>query len=208
MARSSARTYDPSTGQWTKTPVLMEGDSSTQEVTDSSSGDNLTSSSTDSESAKGATEKDYNLIEYNTLNGTLNFIANEKTIKLKAGDTVTLDGLGKYLSGDYYVQDVTRTINASGYSHTATLIKTDFGATLKTNASGNVTVKETTTTDSTAKDKNDTNKTHTLKKGQTLWTLAVMYYNDGSKYTKIATANNITVEQFTRLPIGKKIIIP
>lgn len=210
MARSSERTYDPATGQWTKSTTLtLDAEPHTKPEPSSDSGSNLTSSTSDSSSATGSTEKEYNTIEYNTLNGSLNFIANEKTIKLKAGDTVTLKGLGKYLSGDYYVQDVTRSISSSGYSHSATLIKTDFGATLKTSTtSGSETPKETEAVESTAKESNDTTKTHTLKKGETLWGLAVKYYNDGSKYTKIATANNITAEQFNKLPIGKKLIIP
>lgn len=208
MARVAERIYDPSTGTWTKSVAIVKEDTPTTQDTTNTGNDNLTSSSSDSSSAQGATEKDYNLIEYNILTGDLSFIPDKKTIKIKAGDTITLDGLGKYLSGDYYVQDVTRTINSSGYSHTATLIKTDFGATLKTSNSGSASAKETSTVDSTATDSKNTSKTHVLKKGQTLWGLAVIYYNDGSKYPKIAEANNVTPEQFTKLPIGKKITIP
>lgn len=207
MARVAERVYDPSTGTWTKSVTLVE-DTPAPQDTSSTGDDNLTSSSTDNSSAQGATEKDYNLIEYNILTGDLSFIPDKNTIKIKAGDTITLDGLGKYLSGDYYVQDVTRSISSSGYSHTATLIKTDFGSTLKTSNSGSASAKETAPVESTAVDNTNTSKTHTLKKGQTLWGLAVIYYGTGSLYTKIAEANNITPEQFTKLPIGKKIIIP
>lgn len=91
----------------------------------------MSSSNTDGNSSTGKTEKKYNTIIINTLQGTLSFIATEKTIKLNAGDTVKLEGLGRYLSGNYYVKDITRSIGANGYSHNATLIKTDFGKSLK-----------------------------------------------------------------------------
>lgn len=231
IARGATRIYNPVTGTWTKTTpvpfsVMSEKalaeynkdlaktamDYANRETNTIPVGsvalktkDYLTASSTDSGSATGAAEKDYNLIEYNILTGILTFIGNEKTIKMKAGDTITLDGLGKYLSGDYYVQDVTRVINESGYSHTATLIKTDFGDTLKTSSKNDV-KNETSTTDSTKSDGNG--RVHILKKGECLWGLAVKYYNDGSKYKSIASANNIPPEQYTKLQIGRKIVIP
>ena len=37
----------------------------------------------------------------------------------------------EFLSGNYYVKDVTRQISSSGYSHSATLIRTDVGNSLK-----------------------------------------------------------------------------
>lgn len=209
MARSSVRTYDPATGTWVSSVIETADEvSNAQEVVKTQGNDNLTSNSTDSNSPEGSAEKEHNAIEYNILSGTLNFIANEKTIKLRAGDTVTLEGLGINLSGDYYVQDVTRSISASGYSHKATLIKTDFGSTLKTIVKSGVTPKETTKVESTARDSSDTNMYHTLKKGETLWGLAVKYYNDGSKYPKIADANNITPDQYSKLRAGTKLIIP
>lgn len=130
MARTSSYVYDPVTKSWSKS--TSNKDTKTNSGTTKKSGtDNLQASNTDSSTATGSTEQQYNNIEVNTLKGTLTFIVNDRTIKLKVGDTVNLQGIGKYLSGNYYIKEIRRTINATGYSHTATCIKTDFGSSLK-----------------------------------------------------------------------------
>ena len=134
MARKSNYNYDPKTGSWSKTTSdVKEEKQNTPKNTPqpTSSKGSMTSSDTDKNSSRGKAEKKYNNIEINTLTGNLNYIVTPQTVKLSAGDTVKLKGLGKYLSGNYYVQDVTRQISSSGYTHSATLIKTDFGKTLK-----------------------------------------------------------------------------
>ena len=137
MPRSSSYTYDPSTGEWTSNPSSgnSSNNSSNNSSSSNSSGNNLTSSTSDSNSSAGSVEQKYNTIEINTLEGTLNFIVTKETIKLKAGDTVKINGIGKHLSGSYYVKDITRQISSNGYSHSATLIKTDFGNSLKVSTS-------------------------------------------------------------------------
>lgn len=139
MARTSSYTYDPQTGTWSKSTSGSNDSSSsttksggsTSNPSSSTSSGNLTASTGDSQTSTGATEQKYNYIEINTLVGQLSFIVTEQTIKLKAGDTVKLKGLGKYLSGKYYVKEMNRVISSNGYSHSAVLIKTDFGDTLK-----------------------------------------------------------------------------
>ena len=144
--RSSSMTYNPSTGTWSSSggggsSSSSNGGSSKPSSNSGStkpsgsSGGNLTSTNSNSSSATGSAEKKYNTIEYNILEGQIKFIATKETIKLTAGDTVKLNGLGKYLSGKYFVQDVTRKVDKDGYTHYATLIKTDFGNSLKTASS-------------------------------------------------------------------------
>lgn len=48
-------------------------------------------------------------------------------------------------------------------------------------------------------------KTYTVKKGDTLWAIAKKYYGDGSKYTKIKTANGL---KSNTIVIGQKLKIP
>lgn len=218
MARSSSYTYDPKTGKWTKT---TDSDSSSSSNNNSSSsnnsnGDNLTSSSTDKDSSTGSVEKKYNTIEINTLSGTLNFIVTKETIKLKAGDTVKLSGLGKYLSGNYYVKDITRQISSNGYSHSATLIKTDFGTSLKTSTS---TSKKKTTTktstkkttkkvESSSKTTTTPKRTYTVKRGDCLWNIAKKYYGNGALYTKIYNANKNKISNPNLIYVGQVFVIP
>ncbi len=49
-------------------------------------------------------------------------------------------------------------------------------------------------------------RTHTVRKGDTLWSLAMKFYGDGKRWREIAQANNI--EDETKLPIGKVLTIP
>ena len=225
MARSGSMTYDPTTGKWSssggggssnrrpssgggnKQPSSGSGNTKPS----SSSGGNMTSSNSNPNSSTGSAEKKYNTIEYNILTGQLKFIATKETIKLTAGDTVKLNGLGKYLSGLYFVQDVTRQISKEGYSHSATVIKTDFGNSLKKTSTSTVdkkVPKKKKGTQPAKKPKKTSQRIHYLKAGECLWSVARKYYGNGAQYPKIAKANNISPSQYRSLPIGLKLIIP
>lgn len=229
MSRSSSYNYDPKTGKWTKTTSnsgsssKSSSSSSSKSSSKSSSssgskGDNLSSSSSNKNESKGSVEKKYNTIEINTLNGTLNFIVTEETIKLKAGDTVKLQGLGKYLSGNYYVKDITRQISNNGYSHSATLIKTDFGESLKTasktSAKKNSTKKSTKKSSTTKKKVSSSSssksaqRTYTVKKGDCLWNIAKKFYGNGALYTKIYDANTKKIANPNLIYVGQVFVIP
>lgn len=212
MARSSSYTYDPKTGEWKKSTTTSSSSSSSSSSTSSSSsssGDNLTSSTSSSSSSTGSTEKQYNTIEINTLEGTLSFIVTEETIKLSAGDTVKIKGIGKSLSGKYYVKDVTRQISSNGYSHSATLIKTDFGNSLKTSTTSTkktTAVKETKVkSESTA---STAQRTYTVKKGDCLWNIAKQFYGNGASYTKIYDANTNKIANPNLIYPGQVFVIP
>ena len=230
MPRGSSYNYDPKTGEWTKTTSnssssskssgsskssSSSGSSSSSNSSNSSKGDNLSSSSSNKNESKGSVEKKYNTIEINTLNGTLNFIVTEETIKLKAGDTVKLQGLGKYLSGDYYVKDITRQISNNGYSHSATLIKTDFGNSLKTvsktsakNNNNNTKKDSTKKKVSSSSSSKSAKRTYTVKKGDCLWNIAKKFYGNGALYTKIYDANTNKIANPNLIYVGQVFVIP
>lgn len=225
MARSSSYTYDPKTGKWTKKTTNTGGGSSNRGgggssnkktnggSTSNNGGSNLTSSNSNKNSSTGSTEKKHNYIEINTLSGTLNFIVTEETIKLKAGDTVKLKGLGSYLSGNYYVQDLTRQISSNGYSHSATLIKTDFGKSLKTSTS---TTNKKTKKKTPKKQKkvasspkaSSAKRTYTVKRGDCLWNIAKRFYGNGAKYTRIYDANTNKIANPNLIYPGQIFVIP
>ena len=76
--------------------------------------------------------KEYVEHEFFTLEGDLSLIPDTGTVRIKAGDTVNCFGLGKHLSGAYFVDEVTRTIdNGDGYSHSIMVRKNGFGDGLK-----------------------------------------------------------------------------
>ena len=204
-------TYDPQTGKWTKngggSSSSKSNKSGSKSSSNSKSGDNLTASSSSKNDSSGQVEKKYNYIEVNTLSGTLNFIVNEDTIKLKAGDTVKLNGLGKYLSGNYYVKDITRQISSSGYSHSATLIKTDVGSSLKTSTKSKD--KKKPVKNVTSSPNNSTaQRTYTVKKGDCLWNIAKKFYGNGSAYTKIYDANTNKIANPNLIYPGQVFVIP
>ena len=221
MGRATQYVYDPKTGEWKKT-TTSSSNSTTKTNTTSNSGDNLTSKSTDKDSSTGSVEKKYNDIEINTLMGTLNFIATKETIKLKAGDTVKLKGLGKHLSGNYYIKDLTRVIGSNGYSHSATLIKTNFGKSLKTSSKTTkkkdtkpsttkkktVTKKKTTKKVTSTKTAKTAKRTYTVKRGDCLWNIAKRFYGKGSLYTRIYDANTNKIANPNLIYPGQVFIIP
>jgi len=192
--------FDPSTGKWSTLTTYSDSDT----VTPSDSG-----SDSDKTTSKGKADKEYKEIEINTLTGELEVVPNEITIKIKSGDTVALKGLGKYLSGQYFVNSVTRKIdNQAGYSHSFTVLKTGFGSSsLKGNVRSEVESAETTDRPAELNKESET-KTHVMSSGDTLSSLAFKYYGDPSQYNKIAEANGISEDEYGKIPVGKELKIP
>ena len=157
------------------------------------------------------TVKKYNDIEINTLEGALNFIVTEETIKVKAGDTIKLQGIGTHLSGSYYVKDITRQISSNGYSHSATLIKTDFGSEIKVATSSSkksTTVKKEEKKVASTTKSSEAKRTYTVKKGDSLWKIAKQFYGNGALYTKIYDANTKKIANPNLIYVGQVFVIP
>lgn len=97
----------------------------------SSSGSSPSSDSTQVNSSDTA-KKAQAVLEYNTLTGELVLRLCTNSLKVKVNKTITLSGVGKYLSGQYYVEGVKYTLSANNQFEIAcTLIKTGFGDNLK-----------------------------------------------------------------------------
>lgn len=121
--------YNSETGTWVPaSPTSTGGDSQSDSSNESVSGPSETSKV----DSKTAAEKEFIEVEFNTLTGDLSLTSTEKSIRLKVNDTIKLEGLGKYLSGLYFVTSVRRTLNKdSGYTHSLSLVKNGFGNSLK-----------------------------------------------------------------------------
>lgn len=121
--------YDPKLGKWV--PVTGTASADTSDTLDSTN--SSVEVAGDSEvNSKDAADKEYIEIEFNTLEGELLLTSTEKSIRVQVGNTIRLEGLGKYLSGLYFVSKVKRTLDKdNGYTHTFTVIKTGFGNSLK-----------------------------------------------------------------------------
>lgn len=74
--------------------------------------------------------------ELTYLTGDAEVEPNSVTFSTKAGNTVSLTGLGKYLSGLYFVTEVSTEITTSGLSLKYSVLKNGFGKTLKPYSEG------------------------------------------------------------------------
>lgn len=130
-------TYDQKTGRWvpvisTTTPPSSPKDDPISKVPNTSTGKD-TSSSVDS---KTEADKEFIETEFNTLVGDLSVTPSKRSIRLRVNNTVELKGFGNYLSGQYFVSGIKRTISRdSGYSQTLTVLKNGFGDSLKKSSS-------------------------------------------------------------------------
>lgn len=134
-----ARQYDPKTRTWkivddSKGKVVTTP--SKKKNNSGSNKSNLSSNNTDKNTSTGAVEQEYNNIEVNTLEGTVSVVPTPDTLKVKVGDTVSLQGFGNTLSGLYYVKEVNKQINASGLTLTWTVMRSNFGSSLKYTVKG------------------------------------------------------------------------
>lgn len=137
-------------GKWV--PVTAKSTASTPESGENADENSGNTSPTTPSDSQAEAEAEYKEIEYNTLQGDISVIPTLKTMKLKVGDTVTLKGIGKYLSGQYFISNIKRSLSDNGYSQTMTLIKTGFGDSLKKPSSNEDSTKRTTEIKKTATD--------------------------------------------------------
>lgn len=55
---------------------------------------------------------------------------------------------------------------------------------------------------------NRVNKYHTVKQGDTLWSISEAYYGDGSKFNIIYNANKSRIKRMAQLEVGQSLYIP
>lgn len=123
--------YDPATQSWVPTSPTNES-GQTSNPTTKTNQEVAEPSTTSKVDSKTAAQKEYIEVEFNTLTGDLTLTSTEKSIRIKVNDTIKIVGIGKYLSGLYFVTSIRRTLNKdSGYTHTLSLLKNGFGNSLK-----------------------------------------------------------------------------
>lgn len=142
--------YDPALREWSKISLSKFNTSSfSSNAKTSSGGISFNGGSTGSVSQAGAVnpfsdsstdsktgaEKEYIEIEFNTLTGDVELIPTKNNLKISVGNTIDFRGVGKYLSGLYFVSEIKRKIDKDGgYTMTVTLFKNGFGDSLKSSS--------------------------------------------------------------------------
>lgn len=133
----TSMTYDPKTGSWvpsTYTDTSQPASPEPKPKVEPSPAPSNSNPKSKVDSKKKA-DKEYIEAEFNTLTGDMTLTATEKSIRIKVNDTVRIEGLGKYLSGLYFVTSIRRTLSKDGgYSHTLSLLKNGFGNSIKSGA--------------------------------------------------------------------------
>jgi nucleoid-associated protein YgaU len=59
-----------------------------------------------------------------------------------------------------------------------------------------------------AEDTAQTGKKHTVEQSDSLYKLALKYYNDGTKWNKILEANKKILKNQNSLKVGQELVIP
>jgi nucleoid-associated protein YgaU len=112
---------------------------------------------------------------------------------LQARHMINLQGIGSNFSGKYFVSTVTHTINRGGYSMQVDVLRSNFDwkiDPLKEIDSKPV-PKPKPPKPAPTKPKQ---RTHTVKKGDTLWAISKRYYGNGAQYMKIVNANKSKIK--------------
>lgn len=206
-----ARTYDPRTGTWKSTG----GGTKSPSPQPSSPKKNTSKKTTTKKSGKKSTKKTSKKVKkkkstgkrtprsFNYFTAKIKVVPTNVTMKIKPSKTVSVLGVGNYLGGKFYVQDVTTTLDSGGLSLEFTVIKVKFareGAKPKKKSSSKSSKKKTKT------------RTHKVKKGETLLSIVKKYFKKKSKkvqkkhLNKMKKKNKIKNEK-KKLKVGRKIYI-
>lgn len=132
--RAESLQFDTNTGKWSS---IQSSNTAEDATTADPAGDDSSkkiaelAKDTQTKSKKKA-DREFIEKEFTTLNGTLRLAPSCSVMSLKLGDVIQLMGLGKNLSGSYYISGITRVLNDDGFSMSISVIKTSFGGKIVT----------------------------------------------------------------------------
>ena len=158
-------------------------------------------------SARGVANKEYVEHEFFTLQGDCALVPTTETVQVTAGNTVNCLGLGKYLSGKYFVDEVTRSIdNSGGYLHSIKVSKNGFGDSLKSGLPDAPQNGGEPRPSSVQKEVEE--RWHVVAPGETLKMLAYRFYGNAYFWSRIAAANRMCPDTLAGQIAGRRLIIP
>lgn len=138
--------------------------------------------------------------KFNYFSARLKVVPSDAVMRVKPANTIQISGVGKYLGGKFYVQDITKTLDTSGFSVEMTIIKVKFPR---------ASVKPKKKIKGKKSGKGVKKKTHKVKKGETLLSICNKYFKKSERkkhLNKMKKKNNIKNEK-EKLKVGRKIYI-
>lgn len=209
------RTYDPKTGTWkntgggekksTKTNKKKSTKKNTTKKDTKKKSTKKKDTKKKSTTTKAKSNKKKSASSFNYFTAKLKLRPTASTMKIKAANTISISGVGSYLGGKFYVQDVTYTLDGNGLALEVTLIKVGFSR-------DSVKPKHKTKSKKKSSKKKTQAKIHKVKKGETLLSICKKYFKKKSKkvqkshLNKMKKKNKIKNEK-KKLKVGRKIYI-
>lgn len=210
-----SRQYDPKTGKW---KVVSGGNKTTKKTTPQkttkkktikkdtkkkipkkTTPKKTTPKKTTKKKKSGGKRKTFNYFT-----AKVKVRPTDTTMKIKPASTIGIAGVGNYLGGKFYVQDISKTLDSNGLTLELTIIKVNFGR--------DGAKPEKKTSSKKGKTKKTKTKTHKVKKGETLLSIVKKYFKKKSKkvqkkhLNKMKKKNKIKNEK-KKLKVGRKIYI-
>lgn len=127
---SAGMTYDRATGKWV--PVSSGSTSSSKQSSSTQSSGSVSSTTSSSQaSSKDTAQATVNAQKLGTLQGDMSLSPSPDLIKVTQATTVRVEGVGKFLTGLYFVKQRVITMDSSGIGLQITVLRNGFGDTLK-----------------------------------------------------------------------------
>lgn len=152
--------------------------------------------------------------EVNTLEG--NVTLREPDLSIEPQKTIRLEHIGSALTGLYYIEEVSIEVSANGVTQSLKLSRNGFTDTIMMNNAVAPTDKSKVKIPGSsapervpqARAPEASSKIYSVKKGDSLSSIAKSKYSKESQWTKIYEANKSTVKNPNLIHPGQKLIIP
>ena len=127
----------------------------------------------------------------------------EPYMELDARQTIRLEGVGEALTGLYYVTEVDFELSGTEFKQSLKVERNGFGDYTKA-----YDIKGKKTVQSDAVKPVTKNKTHKVKKGDTLYSISKKYYGSSKYVDKIYKANKSKIKSKNILKVGIVLTLP
>ena len=152
--------------------------------------------------------------EVNTLEGSVTL--REPDLSIEPQKTIRLEHIGSALTGLYYIEEVSIEVSANGVTQSLKLSRNGFTDTIMMNNAVAPTDKSKVKIPGSsapervpqARAPEASSKIYSVKKGDSLSSIAKSKYSKESQWTKIYEANKSTVKNPNLIHPGQKLIIP